>query len=74
MSDQEALQTIAAIARWAREEAPEGSASCADTVRALEELTRERSFEVMSDREAVRLFDVVLTTLQASDASVPAAA
>ncbi len=74
MTDQEALQTIAAIAEWIREEAPADGAPCSDTVRAINALTASRDFDAMSDGEAMTLFRSVLDTLRLSDATVPAAA
>ena len=75
MTDQEALQTIAAIAEWVREEAPADGAPCSDTVRALNMMTASKDFDTMSDREAMKLFGAVLDTLHLSDATMlPAAA
>ena len=75
MTDQEALQTIAAIAEWVREEAPADGAPCSDTVRTLNTMTASKDFDAMSDWEAMKLFGTVLDTLQISDATVlPAAA
>jgi len=67
MTDQEALQTIAAIAEWVREEAPAYWAPCADTVRTLNALTASKDFDAMSDWEAMKLFGAVLDTLHLSD-------
>ena len=70
MTDQEALQTFAAIAEWVREEAPADGAPCSDTVRTLNTLTASKDFDAMSDWEAMKLFAAVLETLHLSDAAV----
>lgn len=70
MSDQQALQTIAAIAEWVREEAPADGAPCSETVRVLNTLTASKDFDAVSDREAMKVFEAVLDTLQLSDTSV----
>ena len=74
MSEHEALQTIAAIAEWVREEAPADGAPCSDTVRALNALTASKDFDMMDDQEATCLFGDVLQVLHRSDAVVLAAA
>ena len=70
MTDQEALQTIAAIAEWVREEAPADGAPCSDTVRTLNTMTASKDFDAMSDWDAMKLFGAVLDTLHLSDAAV----
>lgn len=69
MTEQEALQTIAAIAEWVREEAPTDGAPCTQTVRSLNDLTASRDFDAMSDWEAMKLFGAVLEALHQSDAT-----
>ena len=59
MTDQEALQSIAAIAEWVVEEAPGARADCGDVVRRLEQMTAGVDFEGMGDREAVEMFRAV---------------
>ena len=63
MSDQEALQSIAAIAEWVMEEAPGSRADCGDVVRRLERMTAGVDFETLGDREAQGLFGDVLGVL-----------
>ncbi len=64
MSDQEALQSIAAIAEWVMEEAPGARADCGDVVRRLERMTAGVDFETLGDREAQGLFGDVLDVLE----------
>lgn len=63
MTDQEALQTIAAIAEWVDEEAPGARADCGDVIRRINAMTGSADFEEMDDREALRLFGRVLDIL-----------
>jgi hypothetical protein len=63
MSDQEALQSIAAIAEWVMEEAPGARADCGEVVRRLERMTAGVDFETLGDREAQGLFGAVLGVL-----------
>ena len=70
MSDQEALQNIAAIAEWVREEAPAEGADCGDVIRRLSEMTASVDFDALGDREALDLFGDVLGALERSDAVV----
>lgn len=67
MTDQEALQTIAAIARWVREEAPGERAGCGDVIRRLNDMTASVDLEGLGDREALDLFGDVLRALETSD-------
>ena len=67
MTDQEALQPIAAIARWVREEAPGERAECGDVIRRLNDMTASVDLEALGDREALSLFDDVLRALETSD-------
>lgn len=64
MTDQEALQSIAAIAEWVMEEAPGARADCSEVVRRLERMTDGVDFEALGDREAQGLFDQVLRVLE----------
>ncbi|CAN5252954.1 hypothetical protein BH10PSE1_BH10PSE1_22620 [soil metagenome] len=64
MTDQEALQTIAAIAEWVSDEAPAEGPECGDVIRRLACLTASKDFGAMDDRQALDLFDDVLRTLQ----------
>jgi len=66
MSDQEALQSIAAIAEWVMDEAPGARADCGEVVRRLERMTAGVDFEALGDREAEDLFGEVLATLTGS--------
>ncbi len=71
MKDQEALQTIAAIAEWVAEEEPGALADCGDVIRRINAVTGSADFEEMDDREALRLFGRVLDTLSpGSDGAV----
>ena len=64
MTDQEALQSIAAIAEWVVEEAPGARADCGDVVRRLERMTAGVDFVGLGDREAVVLFREVVGVLE----------
>lgn len=68
MSEPEALQSIAAIAEWVRDEAPGDGADCGDVIRRLNALTARIDHEAISDREAEVLFDQVFDLLKASPA------
>jgi hypothetical protein len=70
MTDQEALQNIAAIAEWVREEAPAARAECGDVIRQLHEMTASVDIDALSDREALDLFSEVLGALEMSGADV----
>ena len=63
MTDQEALRTIAAIAEWVAEEAPDARADCGDVIRRINAMTGSADFEAMDDREALLLFGRVLDAL-----------
>lgn len=64
MAEQEALQTIAAIADWVSEAAPLEKAGCGERIHTLNALTDGVDFETLDDRAAVDLFHAVLGTLQ----------
>ena len=70
MTDQEALQNIAAIAEWVREEAPEAQPDCGDIIQRLHELTSSVDVEALGDREALELFSAVIGALETSDGAV----
>lgn len=70
MTDQEALQTIAAIAEWVMEEAPGARPDCGDVIRRLHRMTEGVDVEALDDRQAVELFSEVLGALEESDADV----
>lgn len=70
MTDQEALQNIAAIAEWVMEEAPEARPDCGDVIRRLHRMTEGVDVEALDDRQAVELFSEVLGALEESDADV----
>lgn len=74
MTDQEALQTIVAIAEWVREEAPAEGAPCDKTVRNVHDLTASKDFDAMSDHDATRLFSEVLKALHRSNGTAFAGA
>ena len=64
MTDQEALQSIAAIAEWVLDEAPGARADCGEVVRRLERMTAGVDLEALGDREAQGLFGAVLEVLE----------
>jgi len=68
MTDQEALQSIAAIAEWVIEEAPGARADCGEVVRRLERMTAGVDFEALGDREAQGLFGDMLGVLEGAGA------
>jgi hypothetical protein len=69
MTDREALRTIAAIADWVRQEAPESGLDCGVVIRNVSLMTAGVDFERLDDREAVALFGEVLRALETSDNS-----
>lgn len=69
MTDQEALRTIAAIAEWVRQEAPESGLECGGVIRNVSLMTARVDFERLDDHEAVALFGEVLSALETSDDS-----
>lgn len=64
LEDQEALQMIAAIAQWMREEDPAAGAECGDVIRRLNDMTTRVDFEALDDQQAVALFARVLEALR----------
>lgn len=66
MSDQEALQTISAIAEWTRDETASDVGDCGDVIRRLNDMTGPVDFDALGDDEAVRLFGDVLAALGSS--------
>lgn len=64
MTDQEALQNIAAIAEWVREEAPGARADCGDVIRRLHALTAAVDLDGLDDQDAAGLFHDVIRTLE----------
>ena len=68
MTDQEALESIAAIAEWVLDEAPGARADCGAVVRRLERMTVGVDFEALGDREAQALFADVLGVLEGAGA------
>ncbi len=70
MTDQEALQNIAAIAEWVREEAPGAQPDCGDIIQRLHDLTGSVDVEALDDRGALELFSEVLGTLENADGRV----
>lgn len=65
MTDQEALQTISAIAEWVDEEAPDERAECGEVIRRLHAMTASVDFETLDDPHATALFSEVLDALRA---------
>lgn len=73
MTDQEALQNIAAIAEWVMDEAPGARPDCGDVIRELHRMTAGLDIEALGDREALDLFREVLGALETSDRTVSGA-
>lgn len=72
MTEQEALQAIAAIAGWVREDALGDGAGCGETMGKLHAMTASVDFEAQDDQAAIRLFGTVLRTIQGTSQSAPA--
>lgn len=70
MTDQEALQTIAAIAEWVSEEAPEARPDCGDVIRRINGMTAAVDLDALDDRQALTLFFDVVGALELSGADV----
>lgn len=70
MTDQEALQNIAAIAEWVRTEAPRAGADCGDLVQRLHGMTSGVDIDALDDRAALSLFSEVLGVLETSEAAI----
>lgn len=70
MTDQEALQTIAAIAEWVSEEAPAARPDCGDVIRRINEMTAAVDLDALDDRQAMRLFFDVVGALELSGEEV----
>ena len=66
MTEQEALQQIAAIAVWVNAEAPVDGADCGDTIRRLAAMTHARDFDAMGDPEAITLFKNVIAVVSSA--------
>jgi hypothetical protein len=64
MTEQEALQTIAAIADWAAEDAPSDPADCGDVIRRLDGMIGTTDLDEMDDGRALGLFRDVTALLQ----------
>lgn len=64
ISDQDALQTIAAIAAWAAEETGAAPPDCGDVIRRLDALIGDTDIEALDDRRALDMFRRVMTLLQ----------
>lgn len=63
MTDQEALQTMSAIADWVAQAAPGARADCGDVVRSIRDLTARTDLQTLDDRSALDLFARVLDLL-----------
>jgi len=70
MTDQEALQNIAAIAEWVSTEAPAARPDCGDVIRRINQMTAALDFEALGDPEALDLFSKVIGALETSEADV----
>lgn len=69
LSEQEALQMIAAIAEWMDEETSTDRAGCSNRIHRLHAMTATLDFDALSDAEAMRLFGAVRQTLSGQAAS-----
>lgn len=63
MTEQEALQTMSAIADWVAQAAPGARADCGDVVRSIRDLTARTDLQTLDDRSALDLFARVLDIL-----------
>lgn len=63
MTDQEALETMSAIAGWVKETAPGAGADCGDVIRRISALTSGAELQALEDRAALDLFARVLEAL-----------
>lgn len=70
MTDQEALQNIAAIAEWVLDEARGARPDCGDVIRRVHAMTEGLDLDALSDRQALDLFSDVLGALETSDLTV----
>lgn len=64
ISEQESLQTIAAIAGWAVEDTGSAPPDCGDMIRRLDDAIGEIDIETLDDRTAMDLFQNVIALLQ----------
>lgn len=70
MTDQEALQSISAIAEWIRVDAPGAGADCGGVVARIHTMTRHLDLDALEDADALALFGEVLDVLERSSAHV----
>lgn len=74
ISEQESLQTIAAIAGWAVDDTGSAPPDCGDMIRRLDAAIGEVDIETLDDRTATDLFHDVIALLQTQAApGAPAA-
>ncbi|TFW14246.1 hypothetical protein EGY25_03340 [Brevundimonas intermedia] len=66
ISEQESLQTIAAIAGWAAEGTGSAPLDCANVIRRLDAAIGEADIESLDDRSAMDLFKTVIALLQSN--------
>lgn len=64
ISEQESLQTIAAIAGWAAEDTGSSPPDCGDVIRRLDAVIGAADIETLDDRSAMDLFRTVIALLQ----------
>ena len=64
MSEQEALQTIGAIAGWVAEAGSSAPKDCGDVIRRLDALVGSTDIDDMDDRTAMTLFREVTAVVQ----------
>lgn len=70
ISEQESLQTIAAIAGWAVEDTDSASPDCGDVIRRLDAMIGEADIETMDDRTAMEVFRNVTALLKDDSATI----
>jgi hypothetical protein len=69
LTEQEALQMIAAIAEWIDADATAAPADCGDRIHQLHAMTEAVDFDALSDAEAMRLFGAVRRTVEGAAAA-----
>ena len=69
ISEQESLQTIAAIAGWAVDDTGSAPPDCGDVIRRLDAAIGEVDIEALDDRTATDLFQDVVALLQTPSAT-----
>ena len=70
MTDQEALQSIAAIAEWVSKEALAARPDCGDVIRRINDMTAIVNIDGLDDEAALDLFSELIGALETSGADV----